>query len=80
MSSVGGHRDNTLNPGATMAPSEPRGTHPTIGYLTPRIGDNVSQAQSEAYQACGEIDWDGAFIRNDIGYRAIPRERDNETP
>ena len=35
------------------------------------LGENVSQAQAEAYRACQEINWDGAFTRSDIGYRAI---------
>jgi phosphoribosylamine--glycine ligase len=38
------------------------------------LGDNVTAAQSEAYRACGKIHWEGAFTRNDIGYRAIARE------
>jgi len=41
------------------------------------LGDNVSEAQSDAYQACREISWDGAFTRNDIGYRAIAREQED---
>lgn len=41
------------------------------------LGENVSEAQSDAYQACGEISWDGAFTRNDIGYRAIAREQED---
>ncbi len=44
MVSVAGGRDNTLNLDAVIASSESRGAHPTIGYLTPRIADNVSQA------------------------------------
>ena len=38
------------------------------------LGENVTEAQSEAYRAVGQIHWDGAFTRNDIGYRAIARE------
>jgi len=38
------------------------------------LGDNVTEAQSEAYRACGKIHWEGAFTRKDIGYRAIARE------
>lgn len=38
------------------------------------LGDNVTEAQSEAYKACTEISWQGAFTRSDIGYRAIARE------
>lgn len=39
------------------------------------LGDNVTEAQAEAYRAVGQIHWDGAFARKDIGYRAIKRER-----
>jgi phosphoribosylamine--glycine ligase len=38
------------------------------------LGDNVTTAQREAYAACEHISWDGAFKRNDIGYRAVQRE------
>ena len=38
------------------------------------LGDTVGQAQAEAYAAVDAIDWDGAFTRSDIGYRAIARE------
>jgi len=38
------------------------------------LGDTVTEAQTDAYRACREISWDGAFTRNDIGYRAIARE------
>ncbi len=38
------------------------------------LGETVAEAQREAYRACGQIAWEGAFTRNDIGYRAIERE------
>jgi len=38
------------------------------------LGDNVTRAQAEAYRACREIHWEGAFTRTDIGYRAVARE------
>ena len=38
------------------------------------LGTNVSEAQAEAYRACQQIHWEGAFTRGDIGYRAIARE------
>ncbi len=41
------------------------------------LGNNVTEAQIDAYRACREISWDGAFTRNDIGYRAIDREKGN---
>ena len=39
------------------------------------MGDSVSQAQQQAYALAKQIDWNGCFYRNDIGYRAIARER-----
>jgi len=39
------------------------------------LGKTVAEAQREAYRACGQIVWDGAFTRSDIGYRAIEREQ-----
>ena len=39
------------------------------------LGDNVGEAQAEAYRACRRIHWEGAFCRRDIGYRALERER-----
>ena len=38
------------------------------------LGSSVTEAQAEAYLACRQIHWDGAYLRNDIGYRAIQRE------
>jgi phosphoribosylamine--glycine ligase len=35
------------------------------------LGANVAAAQAKAYAAVREIQWDGAFFRRDIGYRAI---------
>lgn len=39
------------------------------------MGDTVQQAQQRAYQLAQQIDWDGMFYREDIGYRAINREQ-----
>ncbi len=39
------------------------------------LGETVAEAQREAYRACGQIAWEGAFTRNDIGYRAIEHEQ-----
>jgi len=39
------------------------------------LAETVAEAQHEAYRACGQIFWDGAFNRSDIGYRAIEREQ-----
>ena len=38
------------------------------------LGGSVTQAQKYAYQAAQKINWDGAYYRTDIGYRAIARE------
>lgn len=39
------------------------------------LGDNVTQAQSRAYQLAAQIDWDEVYYRKDIGYRAVEREQ-----
>jgi len=42
------------------------------------LGDTVGEAQRRAYAAVDEIQWTDAFVRRDIGHRAIARERDDE--
>lgn len=39
------------------------------------LGNNVSEAQQNAYQLADKIHWKGCFYRKDIGYRAIAREK-----
>jgi len=39
------------------------------------LGETVADAQREAYAAVAKIGWDGEFHRNDIGWRAVARER-----
>ena len=39
------------------------------------LGDSVSLAQKKAYDAISSITWKDCFYRNDIGYRAIEREK-----
>jgi len=39
------------------------------------LGDTVSEAQRRAYELTKKIQWNGVFYRNDIGYRAIAREK-----
>ncbi len=39
------------------------------------LGDTVTQAQQSAYQNVVNIDWNKAFYRTDIAYRAIDREK-----
>lgn len=38
------------------------------------LGDSVSEAQTKAYELVNEINWDKAYYRTDIGYRAVQRE------
>ena len=38
------------------------------------LGNTVAEAAAEAYAAVGEISWEDAFFRRDIGHRAIARE------
>ncbi|KPZ23354.1 Phosphoribosylamine--glycine ligase [Pseudomonas coronafaciens pv. coronafaciens] len=42
------------------------------------LGDSVGSAQKNAYALAAKVDWQGCFYRNDIGYRAIARERGEE--
>lgn len=39
------------------------------------LGNSVSDAQKTAYAGLAKIQWDGAFNRTDIGYRAVAREQ-----
>lgn len=39
------------------------------------LGQTVQEAQQLAYARTAQIDWQGAFYRRDIAYRAIARER-----
>ncbi|UVE17239.1 phosphoribosylamine--glycine ligase [Pseudomonas sp. LS44] len=39
------------------------------------IGKSVADAQQQAYRLAEKVRWNGSFYRNDIGYRAIARER-----
>ncbi|MBX9714750.1 MAG: phosphoribosylamine--glycine ligase [Pseudomonadaceae bacterium] len=39
------------------------------------IGRSVEEAQQQAYRLAEKVRWNGRFYRNDIGYRAIARER-----
>ena len=39
------------------------------------LGDTVARAQASAYTQVRAIHWNGAYFRNDIGYRAVERER-----
>lgn len=39
------------------------------------LGDSVTTAQQRAYALTERIHWDGVYYRQDIGYRAIQRER-----
>jgi phosphoribosylamine--glycine ligase len=39
------------------------------------LGADVAEAQTRAYQAVKQIQWDDAYYRNDIGWRAIARQK-----
>jgi phosphoribosylamine--glycine ligase len=39
------------------------------------LGDNVRDAQRNAYEGISHIQWEGEFHRHDIGWRAIEREQ-----
>ena len=39
------------------------------------LGNSVQEAQQKAYQLVQQTRWDGAYYRDDIGYRAIAREQ-----
>ena len=39
------------------------------------LGETIGEAQAEAYRGAGEISWEGAVLRRDIGWRAIDREQ-----
>ncbi len=39
------------------------------------LGDNATHAQQKAYEGVAAIDWQDAYWRTDIGYRAVAREQ-----
>lgn len=39
------------------------------------LGDTVAQAQARAYDLVKQINWSNVYYRDDIGYRAVERER-----
>ena len=39
------------------------------------LGDTVSDAQQRAYEVASSIDWEGVYLRRDIGHRAVAREQ-----
>ncbi|CRY84331.1 phosphoribosylamine--glycine ligase [Yersinia intermedia] len=43
------------------------------GLCVTALGATVAQAQQNAYRLAENIQWEGAFCRKDIGYRAIAR-------
>jgi phosphoribosylamine--glycine ligase len=38
-------------------------------------GKNITEAAKKSYAAVDAIQWPGGFVRRDIGYRAIAREK-----
>ena len=43
------------------------------------LGDSVQSAQKKAYSKLSSIKWDDSFYREDIGYRAIEREKNESS-
>jgi phosphoribosylamine--glycine ligase len=41
------------------------------------LGETVAEAQARCYDRVGQISWRDVYYRNDIGYRAIAREKDS---
>lgn len=41
------------------------------------LGDTVTEAQAKAYELTRSIEWKNVYYRDDIGYRAIAREKAN---
>ncbi len=39
------------------------------------MGTTVTEAQASAYDLARKVQWEGAYMRNDIAYRAIAREK-----
>ena len=39
------------------------------------LGNNITEAQTRAYQLAKTLSWEGMFYRKDIGWRAIAREK-----
>lgn len=39
------------------------------------LGQTVTEAQQEAYRLAKKVSWEGSFFRDDIGYRAVAREK-----
>ena len=35
------------------------------------LGKDIQQAQTKAYQLLDKVDWQGAYYRTDIGFKAI---------
>ena len=44
------------------------------------LGHTVQEAQTRAYNLVKRIHWKGAYYRTDIGYRAVARERQGNSP
>ena len=54
----------------------PKGTVTNGGRVlcATALGDSISDAQKNAYHLADKINWNGMFMRRDIGYRAINRK------
>ena len=42
------------------------------------LGSTVAEAQSKAYDLAKQINWNNVYYRDDIGYRAVAREREQQ--
>ena len=79
-----GHRieglDAPLGPDATVFHAGTRMEHDRVVSSGGRVlcavalGETVTAARRRAYDVAEMIDFDGAFYRGDIGYRAVARE------
>lgn len=41
------------------------------------LGDTVAEAQNRAYELTKQINWNNVYYRDDIGYRAVAREKES---
>ncbi|MBF0453355.1 MAG: phosphoribosylamine--glycine ligase [Magnetococcales bacterium] len=62
------HAGTTLSPAGEVVTAGGR----VLGVTA--LGDGVVAAQQRAYEAVDKIQWDKAYYRRDIGYRAVERE------
>ncbi|MEM7194856.1 MAG: phosphoribosylamine--glycine ligase [Pseudomonadota bacterium] len=80
LSGVSGITDTKVFHAGTLAMSgEPGDKVVTSGgrvLCVTAVAASVSEAAEKAYRAVSSIHWDGCWVRNDIGHRAIKRDSD----